>query len=388
MPTNNPVNDKLPLPDDILYEIFSFFNKNDLTKNALVSKQFNKVIKDRNMLNKAPWPLLNYKAQRCQISKTAFDSSSKITAVKMLSLNKIALGQEDGNIIIRDLKANTIRYLAMYSGDRPITALATLKNGDLVSANKDGLMIIWDMNIGAAKQTMQTTQINSIIVLANDDIVCGCEDGAIRIFTQNGEMKTELPCNSPVYALTELPNNKLVSGSKDFKLKIWDLNNKSLNKEMIGHQNNIRGAVLLPNGDLVSVSSDKTIRVWDLEKGQPRLPILKGHSEWIYCVKALPQPGYVATTGYDGTVRIWDFSNIKENENNSDLALHCKATLRPTLDNDPIYALEITPRGDMICASFRTSAKFHIWEFPILEPRISQNVNQASQEAPPQPSFK
>jgi len=63
-----------------------------------------------------------------------------------------------------------------------------------------------------------------------------------------------------------------------------------------------------PDGTwLASTGFDGTVRIWDTSTGQTR-HTLTGHTGMVDGVAVSPDGTWLASTGFDGTVRIWDTS--------------------------------------------------------------------------------
>ncbi|MEO0457738.1 MAG: WD40 repeat domain-containing protein [Cyanobacteria bacterium P01_A01_bin.114] len=72
-----------------------------------------------------------------------------------------------------------------------------------------------------------------------------------------------------------------------------------------GHQGYVRSVVYSPDGTQLATSGDDgTARVWDTEGNQ--LAVLEGHQGHVWSVVYSPDGTQLATSGSDGTARVWD----------------------------------------------------------------------------------
>jgi WD40 repeat protein/DNA-binding SARP family transcriptional activator len=76
---------------------------------------------------------------------------------------------------------------------------------------------------------------------------------------------------------------------------------------LIGHTGSLTGVTFSPDGQRLATSgTDGTARVWDARTGQELL-VLRGHSATVNAVAFDPNGGRrIATTSHDGTARLWD----------------------------------------------------------------------------------
>jgi WD40 repeat protein len=104
-----------------------------------------------------------------------------------------------------------------------------------------------------------------------------------------------------------------------------------LQKALIGHQGRIMCVVFSPDGNSLATSgSDGTVRIWSIESGAQRA-VLTGHVSSVPCVTFSSDGKMLASAGYDGTVRIWDVEIAKQ----CDLIVY---STRLYIDGSPLHA--------------------------------------------------
>ncbi|MFG2821614.1 NB-ARC domain-containing protein [Kitasatospora sp. NPDC048365] len=90
---------------------------------------------------------------------------------------------------------------------------------------------------------------------------------------------------------------------------LWPLPDQpqpTLRRTLTGHTADVKTVVISPDGTwLATAGYDETVRIWDPVTGT-QTAVLIGHSAWVLAVAISPDGTWLATAGYDRTVRIWD----------------------------------------------------------------------------------
>ncbi|MFG3548895.1 NB-ARC domain-containing protein [Streptomyces sp. NPDC047725] len=85
-----------------------------------------------------------------------------------------------------------------------------------------------------------------------------------------------------------------------------DLPDPALVRILSGHEGYVTGVAAGVNGAWIATTgNDKTVRIWDPAEGT-LLRTLSGHTGWVTAVAVSPDGAWIATASDDGTVRIWD----------------------------------------------------------------------------------
>jgi WD40 repeat protein len=158
-------------------------------------------------------------------------------------------------------------------------------------------------------------------------------------------------------------DGRLASGSGDRVIRLWNLDDGSA-AELNGHDAEIRALAFSPDGKLLmSGSQDETVRVWDMSRGTPERAsaVLGGSEEWVRAL-AFARSGEseltLAATSAGGTARVW---RIRE----SDGALAPPAMLRG--HDHYVRGLAFAPDG-AILASSGEDGTVRLWGDPAARP--------------------
>jgi WD40 repeat protein len=97
--------------------------------------------------------------------------------------------------------------------------------------------------------------------------------------------------------------SRLASGDDTGEVRIWDLSDGRLLCTRQAHQATIWDICYSTNL-LVTASTDQSVRLWDAESLTEKA-VLRGHSSEVWKVALSPDATLLASSGKDGSVRIW-----------------------------------------------------------------------------------
>lgn len=188
----------------------------------------------------------------------------KLTALMTLKNGDLVSGANENNIKIWDRNNDWILKRELIGHSNSINCFDLFSNGNLLSGSSDNSIKIWDTNDGRLlKNYNNGLSVISMKILYNGDIAIANVN--IKILKSDFiSLRTTLIGHSGgIYSLAQISNNYLASGSGDRTIIIWDLKNYSMKQTLLGHSNRISSIILLQNGYLASGSFDQIVKIWD-----------------------------------------------------------------------------------------------------------------------------
>lgn len=132
-----------------------------------------------------------------------------------------------------------------------VTAVAVLRNDDVVTASADETTRIWDHKTGQVKHILHSSgRIVALAVLSNDDVVTEAYSTITIWDSSTGQEKRQFTIVGRTIAV--LNNDDIVTDSYPHVI-IWDsLTGKRKQTKIWSHRPDLRSLPILSNGDLVA----------------------------------------------------------------------------------------------------------------------------------------
>lgn len=101
-----------------------------------------------------------------------------------------------------------------------------------------------------------------------------------------------------------------------------------------GHTDGVKSIVYSPNEKYIATGGyDKTIRIWDVETGK-EIRKFCGHTSSVMSISYTPDGKYIISGSGDGTIRIWNVEKGKE--------------IKKITENSCVYSISCSPDGKNI----------------------------------------
>lgn len=213
----------------------------------------------------------------------------------------------DGTVRLWDLLSG--REQAALAHPYWVTAIAIAPDGTwLATASADGTVRVWDTARGRQFATFSGHTGSVTAVAASPDaayLATGGVDQTVRLWDLGGKELAVLTGHTgPVTGVAIAPDATwLASAAEDGTVRLWDTDGQRA--VLNGHTGAVTAVAIAPDATwLASTGRDRTVRLWDAAGGSER-SVLKGHTDAVVAVAIAADGSWLATAGQDETTRLW-----------------------------------------------------------------------------------
>ncbi len=229
-----------------------------------------------------------------------------------------------------------------HGGPVQSVAFSPVDNSILASAGGHNTIKLWDLRENTVKDlNAHKDKVNSVIFSPDGKLlVSGSEDRTFKIWdiSQWENIGTHEPITvrmpSPIHTAAFHPNGQLIATSGRHA-KILDISNQA---EIATFQHDVWVWTLAFSQDGNYLATDDgtgtTVKIWDIQVKQITT-ILEGHTSDINNVKFSPDNRILASSSWDGGIKLWAVSNWK---------------LLGTLHNNGAAAIDFSPDGKILAS--------------------------------------
>ncbi|KAI6041528.1 WD40-repeat-containing domain protein, partial [Pisolithus marmoratus] len=198
--------------------------------------------------------------------------------------------------------------------------------GFMVSGSSDCTVCVWDLisaPVASGERNSDSTTTDGVsaelrhvlrghsagvLDLKMDErwIVTCSKDALMNVYDRKTlTLHTVLSGHEGPVNAVGLENGRAVSASGDGKMILWDVETGSCIRIFEGHEKGL-ACIEFKNDLILSGSNDCTIKLWRASTGEC-LHTFAGHTLLVRALYFEPRTGYIVSTSYDRSVRVWEW---------------------------------------------------------------------------------
>ncbi|KAF2732350.1 WD40 repeat-like protein [Polyplosphaeria fusca] len=313
------------LPAELGFKILSYLDPTSLCKAAQVNRRWRHLADDDVVWHKMCEQHIDRKCTKCGWGLPLLDQRRLRTEKRRIQLRASGQGLNDlspglpGENVLASIAGtkrpapeppmspeNAKRPCDQELRDQQASYFDQPKKRPWKDVYKDRFKVGTNWKYGRFSTKILKGHTNGVMCLQFDDriLMTGSYDATVKIWDlQTGHVIRTLSGHSQGIRCLQYDDEKLITGSLDNTIKIWNWRDGKCIKTLHAHQ---RGVIGLHMADklLASGSSDNTIMVHDFNTFQ-RFS-LRGHGDWVNCVKIDLPSRTLLSASDDCTVKLWD----------------------------------------------------------------------------------
>ena len=185
----------------------------------------------------------------------------------------------------------------------------------LLTAGGDNTVRVWDVVTGTQLSAMTGTGRDGVVALSPNSklAVTGKAKSAVLWDLETKTILRELQGHlANVTAVCFADQGKSIATADNTGIvRLWDAINGSLLWESRAHNSTVTAIRSLADGTLITASGDRTVGRWSILSGEENGPSLQ-HPDWVSGITISSDGATAITSCEDSIVRVWDLNTNKE----------------------------------------------------------------------------
>ncbi len=181
----------------------------------------------------------------------------------------------------------------------------------VASGSRDWTVRVWDPENGSIHRIFDGHEGEIHVARFSPDgtlIAATSADKGLRLWNLDPPARP-LPISGhteKAYRAAFSPDGTIVAtSSEDETVRLWEVKSGDVVEVITGHESNLFDLAFSPDGHvLATTGADRTTHIWDAESGE-LLTVLRGHQREVLAAAFAPD-GRLATSGADGAILVWD----------------------------------------------------------------------------------
>ncbi|KAF9233898.1 WD40-repeat-containing domain protein, partial [Melanogaster broomeanus] len=181
-------------------------------------------------------------------------------------------------------------------------------HGFMVSGSSDCTVCVWDLVSAEIRKVLRGHSAGVLDLRMDERWIVTCsKDALMNVYDRKTlALHTVLRGHDGPVNAVGLENGRVVSASGDGKMMLWDVETGECLRSFEGHEKDWHLLNSRSNDLILSGSNDFTIKLWRASTGEC-LHTFAGHTLLVRALCFDPKTGYIVSSSYDRSVRVWEW---------------------------------------------------------------------------------